>query len=142
MNVDPDWLKNYGSNLRFVLFQVSPFMLSGLVAVPLALVFPNLRRALKDKLAQVTFVAIPFLWVCLAAWCAIFVATMDGKYNSPWWANVPLYLTFWGSPVLAAVLIWRAKGARLVSLGYGLLNGVSWLFVSFIAAMAISGSWI
>ncbi len=142
MVVDPNWVTDYGANLRFIFRQVSPFMLPGLVSIPLALVFPNLRHALKDRLVLAAFGAVPFLWAFLAVWCAIFVDAMDGKHDSPWWADVPLYVTFWGLPVVAVILIWRAKGARWISLGYACLNAVPWLFVSFIAAMAISGSWI
>ncbi len=142
MGVDLDWLKNYGPHLRFILRQVSPFILPGLAAIPLALVFPNLRRALKDKLALVAFWTIPFLWAFLTAWCAIFVSAMDGKHDSPWWADIPVNVTFWGAPVIAVVLIWRAKGARWVSLGYVLLNMAPWFLVSFVAWMAITGDWL
>jgi hypothetical protein len=142
MVVDPDWLKDYGPSLRFIARQVSPFMTPGFLSIPLALAFPALRKALKDKLAFAAFCAVPFLWIFLVAWCAIFVGAMDGRYDSPWWADVPLYLNFWGLPVAAVILIVQAKGARWISFGYAFLNAVPWLFVSFIAAMAISGDWI
>lgn len=142
MTVDPDWLKDYGPHLQFILSQVSPFTAPGFISLPLALAFPALRTALKDKLALAAFWGIPFLWMFLVGWCSIFVAAMDADHDSPWWAEIPLYANFWGLPAIAGILIWRAKGARWISFGYALFNAAPWFFVCFIAAMAISGNWI
>ncbi len=142
MSADPTWLQDYGPHLGFIVRQIGRFVLPGVIAIPLALAFPSLRRALRDKLAMAAFCAVPLLWMFLVPWSAVFVAAMDGEHHSPWWAQMPLYICFWGWPAVAGILIWRAKGARIVSAGYALLNAVAWLFVGFVAAMAINGDWI
>jgi hypothetical protein len=144
MSVDPNGLNTYGANIAFMLngggmcFPIAP----ALTSVVIVAMFPALRHSFKDKWVLTAYLLVSLLWLFLIPWSAIFIGAEDGGHDSPGWAYIPLKVDIFGWPVVAAFLLFRAKGARAVSFIHILCNVPGWLLGGLIAAMAISGDWV
>lgn len=139
-----DQLQAYIASLHFMLFNadmIYPIVLA-ITALAVISASKRLRAVLRERRALFTFIATPTAWLLLVPWSALFLAAMDVRHASPFWAIWPLYAVFFGWPILAFILVRWTKGARALTTIYALMNVPGWLLGCFVGAMAISGDWI
>ena len=108
------------------------------VVTALVLRSPAYGRLLQDRWTLALFVSLPITWLFLLTWASAFGGLTS--HNAAW-VSWPVVAVLLGFPVLAALLIGRAKGARTICAAFVLLNIPCWLASCFIAGMATTGEY-
>lgn len=124
--------------------------LGGVGAIPVA-VFAGLIALVLFKLYKTTpqaarrrfpaLLPLPLLWVGIAVWGNYFWLISPQERNAPWVGQAVsvMLLSFVG---YACTMIWWIKGGRAFVVVFILPNLFLALFMSLMAGMAISGTWL
>lgn len=86
------------------------------------------------------------LWVALIPWAAWFSDAADGRHSNQQWVYLPLYGVMVTFPLVVIFSYVRlgqdGRAASLTGTLFVLANALGWVLSLFVAAMAISGSWM
>jgi hypothetical protein len=115
------------------------------VGLLVALAFPSMRKALRDRLALAGFITVPLFWIVFIPECVAFLNLPNSTgpmFDRPDWDEVPLLVAAIGSVVMGLLLLVRAKGARFISAFYIAVNAVCCVWSGSILISTLLDAWL
>ncbi len=86
---------------------------------------------------------LPALWIFLGVWGAYFAYQWGvDQPKNPDWVSWPIAITIFVFAIAWVFLLIFLKGARVVTLLFGIWNLYFMLVMTLLAAMSISGNWM
>lgn len=115
----------------------------GLAVLPFLFKNDGFRNFSKDLKTKVSLALLPAFWVFTGVWGSIFHSTFREDHTRwPDFISYPLYLILFGFILYSALLIYKNKGYRFLTICLVLVNTWFVFMMSFVAGMSISGVWL
>ena len=84
-------------------------------------------------------VSLPIIWIFVGLWGGAF---WRGDVANPKWVEFPITTALLAYLAIALILIWVLRGARLLALLVAVLNLYFAVAMTFLAGMAVTGTWL
>jgi hypothetical protein len=90
----------------------------------------------------VPLVVLPAIPIIVGMWGVCFSVNPQGSDTNPGWVGLPVIAAPWLCLIAGGFFVWRTPSGWLFTVSYSLINFYVCSYISFIAVMSISGTWI